>query len=145
MARDFTAAASGGSLQIHFCDVVNVLTIRWRIPMVLLILLVLALFVLQTLLPACFRYTGGPDTGRKLLLALGPRDDPPPQTRVGGRAERALANIHEALPVFLALALLNLILGTGDLAVTGATVFLVARVLYVPAYLAGLTGVRTLI
>jgi uncharacterized MAPEG superfamily protein len=112
--------------------------------MVLLILLVLALFVLQTLLPACCRYMSGPQAGKKLLMALGPRDDPPPQTRVGGRAERALANMHEALPVFLALALVNLIVGTGDLAVTGATVFLVARVLYIPAYLAGVTGVRTL-
>jgi uncharacterized MAPEG superfamily protein len=112
--------------------------------MVLLILLVLALFVLQTLLPNRFRER--PASGGSMLAeALGPRDDPPPLTRIGGRAERALANMQEALPVFLTLALLNLILGTGDLAVTGATVFLVARVLYVPAYLAGITGLRTLI
>jgi uncharacterized MAPEG superfamily protein len=115
--------------------------------MVLIVLLVLALFVLQTLLPACFRYMGGPNAGGKLSMALGPRDNPPPQTTVGGRAERALTNMHEALPVFLALALLNLIVGTGQahLAITGATVFLVARVLYVPAYLAGIAGLRTLI
>ena len=112
--------------------------------MVLLILLVLALFVLQTLLPASFRYLGK-DSGRNLSLALGPRDDPPTQSRIGGRAERALANMHEALPVFLALALLNLILGTGALATTGATVFFVARLLYVPAYLVGIPGIRTLI
>lgn len=112
--------------------------------MVLLILLVLALFVVQTLLPASFRYMGK-DAGRNLPLALGPRDEPPPQSKIGGRAERALANMHEALPVFLALALLNLFLGTGAMATTGATVFLVARVLYVPAYLAGVMGVRTLI
>ena len=112
--------------------------------MVLLILLVLALFVLQTLLPAGFRYMGN-DPDRHVLDALGPRDDPPPQTRVGGRAARALANMQEALPVFLALALLNVFLGTGDMANTGATVFLVARVLYLPAYLAGIFGVRTLV
>jgi len=113
--------------------------------MVLLILLVLALFVLQTLLPNRFREprAGGP--GAKLAEALGPRDDQPPLTRIGGRAERALANMHEALPVFLTLALLNLILGTGAMATTGATVFFVARVLYVPAYLAGTPVVRTLI
>ena len=63
---------------------------------------------------------------------------------MGGRAERALANMHEALPVFLALALLNLIVGTGSLAQTGATVFLVARILYVPAYFTGASGLRTL-
>ncbi len=112
--------------------------------MVLLILLVLALFVFQTLLPASFRYMGR-EAGRPLSVALGPRDDPPPQGRMGGRAARALANMQEALPVFLTLALLNLYLGTGDLALTGATVFLVARVLYVPAYLAGIPGLRTLI
>jgi uncharacterized MAPEG superfamily protein len=112
--------------------------------MILLILLVLALFVFQTLLPASFRYLGG-DTGRNLAVALGPRDDPPPQSRLGGRAERALANMQEALPVFLTLALLNLFLGTGAMATTGATVFLVARVLYVPAYLAGVMAIRTLI
>jgi uncharacterized MAPEG superfamily protein len=54
--------------------------------------------------------------------------------------------MQEALPVFLALALLNLFVGTAaQLAVTGATVFLVARLLYVPAYLAGVAGLRTLI
>ena len=111
--------------------------------MVLLILLVLALFVLQTLLPNRFRER--PAGSSPLVEALGPRDDPPPLTRVGGRAERALANMQEALPVFLTLALLNLILGTGAMATTGAVVFLVARVLYVPAYLAGIMGIRTLI
>ena len=113
--------------------------------MVLVILLVLALFVLQTLLPARFRSMAVQGAGQKLAHALGPRDDPPPRTKLGGRSERALANMQEALPVFLTLALLNLILGTGDLAVTGATVFLVARILYVPAYLAGIVGVRTLV
>jgi uncharacterized MAPEG superfamily protein len=113
--------------------------------MVLVILLVLALFVLQTLLPARFRYLSGAGVGDKVAVALGPRDEPPPQSRLGGRAERALANMHEALPVFITLALLNLITHTaGAMAVNGAWVFLVARVLYVPAYLSGITGVRTL-
>ena len=113
--------------------------------MVLLILLVLALFVIQTLLPNRFRERRAAVGGSVLAEALGPRDDQPPLTRTGGRAARALANMHEALPVFLTLALLNLFLGTGALATTGATVFLVARVLYVPAYLAGVFAVRTLI
>jgi uncharacterized MAPEG superfamily protein len=113
--------------------------------MVLIILLVLALFVFQTLLPTCFRYMVGPDVGSKLWLALGPRDNPPAQTRLGGRADRALTNMQEALPVFLALALLNQIMGSAALALTGATVFLVARVLYVPVYLAGVMLLRTLI
>lgn len=113
--------------------------------MVLIILLVLALFVLQTLLPPGLRYLVGPDAGRKLWLALGPRDNPPPQTTLGARAERALTNLQEALPVFLALALLNLIVGSAALALTGATVFLIARTLYLPAYLAGIQLLRSLI
>jgi uncharacterized MAPEG superfamily protein len=113
--------------------------------MVLLILLVLALFVVQTLLPNRFRDRPASSSGARLAEALGPRDDLPPLTRIGGRAERALANMHEALPVFLTLALLNLFLGTGALATTGATVFFVARLLYVPAYLAGVIAIRTLI
>jgi len=113
--------------------------------MVLVILLVLALFVIQTFLPNRFRYASVKNMGQRAALMLGPRDDPPPQTRLGARAERALANMQEALPVFLALALLNVILGSGDLAMTGAVVFLVARVLYVPAYLAGIVGLRTLV
>jgi uncharacterized MAPEG superfamily protein len=63
----------------------------------------------------------------------------------GGRAARALANMQEALPVFLALALLNLIAGTSAaMAITGAWIFLIARVVYVPLYLAGIPGLRTL-
>jgi uncharacterized MAPEG superfamily protein len=114
--------------------------------MVLIVLLVLALFVVQTLLPASFRYLGGGAMDGKLAQALGPRDNVPPQSPLGARSERALGNLQEALPVFLALALLNLIVGTAaDLATLGATVFLVARVLYVPAYLVGIPGLRTLI
>ena len=48
--------------------------------------------------------------------------------------------------MFLALALLNMIVGTAaGLAVTGATIFLVARALYVIVYVVGIPVVRTLI
>lgn len=114
--------------------------------MVLLVLLVLALFVLQTLLPGRFREPS-PDGGKgKLVENLGNRDHVRPLTVVGQRATRALDNMHEALPVFLALALLNMIVGTAaDSAITGATVFLIARVLYLGVYLSGIAVVRTLI
>jgi hypothetical protein len=46
-----------------------------------------------------------------------------PLTVVGRRASARLANMHEALPVFLALALLNMIVGTAaGIAITGATI-----------------------
>ena len=113
--------------------------------MVLLILLVLALFVLQTLLPGRFREPS-PEGGKgKLVENLGNRDHVRPLTIVGERAARALANMHEALPVFLALALLNLIVGTAGMAVTGATLFLIARVAYVAIYVAGVPVLRTLV
>jgi uncharacterized MAPEG superfamily protein len=114
--------------------------------MVLLILLVLALFVLQTVIPGLIRNLGSHHQMNKFQLLLGSRDNLPPQTTVGARAERALANLQEALPVFLALALLNLIVQTaGDMAVMGATIFLVARVLYLPAYLSGVFALRSLV
>ena len=114
--------------------------------MVLLVLLVLALFVMQTLLPGRFREPA-PD-GVKGIVAenLGNRDHMRPLTVAGQRAARALANMQEALPVFLALALMNMIVTpAAGLAVTGATVFLIARAVYVAFYVAGLAVVRTLV
>lgn len=115
--------------------------------MVLIVLLVLALFVLQTLLPNRFREPAPAGSSDKLSDSpLGPRDHPRPLTVVGGRAERALANMREALPIFLALALMNMITGTAAaMALTGGWIFLVARLLYVPAYLSGVPVIRTLI
>jgi uncharacterized MAPEG superfamily protein len=114
--------------------------------MVLLVLLVLALFVLQTLLPGRFREPAPDGAKGKITENLGNRDHVRPLTVVGERATRALANMHEALPVFLALALLNMIVDTvASTAITGATIFLIARVLYVGVYMAGVPVVRTLI
>lgn len=115
--------------------------------MILIVLLVLALFVVQTVLPNRFREPARADASRGIGESdLGPRDHQRPLTMTGGRAARALANMHEALPVFLALALMNMIVGTAAaMALTGAWVFLIARVLYVPAYLAGVPVLRTLI
>jgi uncharacterized MAPEG superfamily protein len=114
--------------------------------MVLLVLLVLALFVMQTLLPGRFREPSAEGVKGKLTENLGNRDHVRPFTVVGERASRALANMHEALPVFLALALLTMIGGTAaGMAITGATVFLIARVVYVAVYMAGVAVVRTLV
>jgi uncharacterized MAPEG superfamily protein len=114
--------------------------------MVLLVLLVLALFVVQTLLPGRFREPPADGAKEKIVENLGNRDHVRPLTVVGARASRALENMHEALPVFLALALLNMITGTAaSMAITGATIFLIARVLYVGVYMAGIAVVRTLI
>lgn len=114
--------------------------------MTLIVLLVLALFVLQTLLPGRFREPVQPGAPNKLAENLGPRDQMRPLTVVGQRAARALANMQEALPVFLGLALMNMIVAPdAPQAVTGAWIFLAARVLYLPVYMAGISVVRTLI
>jgi uncharacterized MAPEG superfamily protein len=103
------------------------------------ILGVLALFVAQTLLAPSLRYLRG-----GLWVALGPRDVQPPMPALGGRAERALHNLHEALPVFLTVALLHLLQGTHPgQATLGAQIFLGTRALYVPAYLSGIPGLRS--
>lgn len=106
--------------------------------------LVLVLFVAQTLLSPTLRYlAAGPGVGDRLRVALGPRDVQPPETPASSRAARALVNLQEALPVFLTVALLHVVRGTGDDAAPWAFGFLVARVLYVPAYLSGVPGVRS--
>ncbi len=114
--------------------------------MILLVLLVLAVFVIQTLLPGRFREPLAAGAPGKLAENIGPRDHQRPLTVSGQRAARALANMHEALPVFIALALMNMIAATAaSMAVTGAWVFLIARVIYVPLYVFGVSGIRSLV
>jgi uncharacterized MAPEG superfamily protein len=114
--------------------------------MVFWILAVLALFFVQSMLPACFRYALDKTDGVAWRTILGPRDEQPPMPVLGGRADRALHNLQESLPIFLTLALLHIIQKTEQgLATQGAAIFLAARVLYLPAYLFGIGGLRTLI
>lgn len=71
------------------------------------------------------------------------RPDPTPQE---GRAERARANHHENLAVFLALAVLMIVDGHGDdpIAVGAAWAFVAARVGHFVAYVSGVPPVRSL-
>ncbi|QLP97099.1 MAG: MAPEG family protein [Rhodoblastus sp.] len=63
---------------------------------------------------------------------------------VAGRAERALRNLLETYPAFVALALMLAITGrTGGLGAAGAWLWLIARVIYVPLYLIGAPFVRS--
>jgi uncharacterized MAPEG superfamily protein len=108
---------------------------------------VLALFVLHTLLPASLRYRlHEPGAVARLRDALGPRDDAPANTPMGARAQRALANFHEALWVFVPLGLLHAARTPQDpTAIHGAAVFTLARACYLPAYLSGIPGLRSAI
>ncbi len=112
------------------------------------LLAALAIWFVQTLIPSSVRYMSG-GTGAlapNLKDALSGRDAPPAMPVMGARALRAQNNLLEALVVFIPVALLLEMQGqTGGWAVRGATVFLGARLLYVPAYMSGIPGVRSAI
>ncbi|MGL1920472.1 MAG: MAPEG family protein [Hyphomicrobiales bacterium] len=112
--------------------------------MILYILLTLALYKTQLFLEPCLRYiTGGK---KQMSYGLGARDKATEMSVTGGRLKRAAENLKESLPIFLALALLAVIKDiSGGLMDTGALIFLVARVAYVPAYVTNFRGVRSLV
>jgi len=74
------------------------------------------------------------------------RETRPPLTGVAGRLERALRNFLETFPLFAATVLLVHIAGReGTLSATGATLYLAARVAYVPLYAAAIPLLRSLV
>lgn len=115
--------------------------------MTTLILLTLALYFIQALLPPTFDYV----LPGKLVQGFGARDNPPPATVFGNRSRRALANMTENLAnmtentvLFLPLAILAIVLDRANgLATTGALVFLLARITYVPLYILGVPTIRS--
>jgi uncharacterized MAPEG superfamily protein len=78
---------------------------------------------------------------------VGPRDSMPEKPRLVGRSQRAADNLKENLPFFLTFALLSFVIAQTDqtLAENGAKVFLVARILYLLAYIWGVPWVRSLV
>ncbi len=110
--------------------------------MALWILLVLGLFVVQTLLGPGSRYMLKGD----IAGAMGPRDNPPEVSKTGQRLQRALGNMIEAIIVFLPIALLCVHYGaeTGH-AILGAQIFFFARLVYVPVYASGVPVLRTIV
>lgn len=105
-----------------------------------IILLVLALYMVQIFLQETSRF------GFDLRGIMGSRDNQPELSVVAGRLDRAKNNMLEALPIFLGLALLALVKG-GDTSreAHAALVFLIARVVYVPAYVSGVPMLRSLV
>ncbi len=109
------------------------------------ILVVLGIYLVQLYLVPALRFYGLNLTSAEAMkLSLGPRDDLPPMSVLAGRADRALNNMKESLPIFITFALLAMLLGKDQgQAVYGAMVFALARGFYVPAYLSGITGLRS--
>ncbi len=73
----------------------------------------------------------------------GPRDTPREVSGISGRFVRAHRNLLEIFPQFAAALFLVHASGTvGTLSVVGAWLFVVARIIYVPAYAFAPAGVR---
>lgn len=98
------------------------------------------LLIVQIMMQAVSSY----DLGPKYLL--GPRDDErQPRNVMAGRLQRALRNLLETYPAFVALALALAVSGkTGGMAAIGAWIWLVARIVYLFLYAGGVPGLRTL-
>ena len=74
------------------------------------------------------------------------REARPPLTGVAGRLERALRNFLETFPLFAAAILLVQVTGrNGRMSALGAELYLAARVIYVPVYVAAVPLVRSLV
>jgi uncharacterized MAPEG superfamily protein len=75
----------------------------------------------------------------------GPRDEPREVTGLSGRFVRAHRNLLEIFPQFVAaLFLVHTTQSVGPLSTIGAWVFVIGRVLYVPAYAFAPAGIRPL-
>ncbi|MBN7806128.1 MAPEG family protein [Agrobacterium rosae] len=76
-----------------------------------------------------------------------PRDDGKKvQGKQAGRAERASSNFLETYPAFIALAFGVIMAGDPiRIALIGAWIWIVCRIVYIPLYLAGIPYVRSLV
>ena len=102
----------------------------------------LIIALVQIFLPAMFRNR---ETG--LDYNAGPRDEAgPPVGIITGRLQRAQRNLFETLPLFLAAIIIAHITGReGTLTLAGAWIYVIGRVLYIPAYGFGIPYIRSLI
>ncbi|MEJ2803082.1 MAPEG family protein [Comamonadaceae bacterium PP-2] len=101
----------------------------------------LILALVQVVLPAAWRNR---ETG--LAYNAGPRDeDGPPVGRVTARLRRAQSNLFETLPLFAAAVLIAHVAGReGVLTAWGVSLYLGARIVYVPLYACGVPYLRSL-
>jgi uncharacterized MAPEG superfamily protein len=102
----------------------------------------LVLALIQVLLPSVIRSR---ETG--LGHNGGPRDEPgPPVGKLTGRLMRAQSNLFETLPVFaIAILIAHLAGREGTLTLWGAWSYIIARVVYLPLYAAGVPFLRSLV
>ncbi|MDG4649915.1 MAPEG family protein [Roseibacterium sp. SDUM158017] len=100
--------------------------------------------LLQCVQMALYSVAGNAQAGTR--AALSPRDRKVELTGRAGRLQRAMNNHFEGLILFGIAAVVIAVTGqSSDVTATAAWIYLIARVLYVPAYLFGLVPWRSLV
>jgi uncharacterized MAPEG superfamily protein len=85
------------------------------------------------------------ETGIQYNASARDGEAPPPRP-VTARLQRAQANLFETLPLFIGAVLIAHVSGSeGDLTLWGCWMYLVARIVYIPLYAAGIPYVRSLV
>lgn len=102
----------------------------------------IVLALVQIMLPSTLRTR---ETGT--AYNAGPRDEPgPPVGVLTGRLQRARSNLYETLPLFgLAVIMAHVAGRESWLTLDGAWIYLLARIVYVPLYAAGIPYIRSLV
>ena len=102
----------------------------------------LVLALVQILLPSTLRTQ---ETGAQYNMSARDGAAPPPRP-VTARLQRAQANLFETLPLFAAAVLIAHVAGIhGALTLWGCWLYLLARIVYLPLYAAGIPVLRTLV
>ncbi|MCB9994063.1 MAG: MAPEG family protein [Hyphomicrobiaceae bacterium] len=109
--------------------------------MITWLLIGIALYYVQVFAPATVRYLK-----MGTMEYLGTRDAEPDLGAVGGRLQRALRNMQENFPVFLALGVAALAVSSANMgqAILGAQVFVASRAVYPVLYALGVPVLRSL-
>lgn len=84
---------------------------------------------------------------RGLKWNLSPRDEKMPElSPAAAHASRAFHNFLETFPFFSSLILLTQVMGRNSIITSlGAVIYLICRVIYVPLYVKGIPGYRSLV
>ena len=102
----------------------------------------LVLALVQIMLTANLRTA---ETGIQYNASARDGEAPPPRA-VTARLQRAQANLFETLPLFIGAVLIAHVSGSeGDLTLWGCWMYLIARIVYIPLYAAGIPYVRSLV
>lgn len=105
---------------------------------------ILALYGLLVIVTLILQATGAL-TQLGMGYLLGSRDEARTVSGIASRLERALNNSVTAMALFAPAVLLHILAGTtSNQTLLAAQAFLIARIIYLPAYAFGIIGIRSL-